>query len=120
MAGVVIEVGAEVGSISVGDRVFGETIKGIQWKNGRAFAEFVVVDAAKLRTIPEGVGFEAAASVPTTGLIAWRTMSAEGRVQSGDLVLINGAGGAVGTVGRSAGSYRGRARARRGRKGFGE
>lgn len=98
MAGVVVEVGTGVDSLSAGDRVFGETIKGIQWKNGAAFAEFVAVDQTRLRLVPAGVSFQAAASVPTSGLIAWRTMTEEGRVQAGDEVLINGAGGAVGTV----------------------
>ena len=107
MAGVVVEVGLGVNSVSVGDRVFGETIKGIQWKNGGAFAEFVAVDAAEVRAIPEDVSFEAAASVPTTGLIAWRTMTVEGRLQPGDNVLINGAGGAVGTVALQVAKARG-------------
>ena len=98
MAGVVVEVGEGVAGFAVGARVFGETIKGHQWKNGGSFAEFVAVDAAALRRIPDGVGFDAAASVPTSGLIAHRTMTQEGKVQPGDVVLINGAGGAVGTV----------------------
>lgn len=98
VAGVVAEVGEGASGLEVGDRVFGETIKGHQWKNGGSFAEYVAVDAASLREIPDGVGFTAAGSVPTSGLIAHRTMTEEGKLQPGDSVLINGAGGAVGTV----------------------
>ena len=107
VAGVVAELGEGVAEFAIGDRVFGETITGHQWKNGGSFAEFVAVDTATLRPIPDSVSFEVAASVPTSGRIAYRTMTEEGKVQPGNDVLINGAGGAVGTVALQVAKARG-------------
>ena len=98
MSGVIESTGDDVDGLSVGDAVFGETIRGHQWKNGAAFAEYVAVPADALALKPGNVTFEQAASVPTSGLIAYRALRDEGRLGEGERVLINGAGGRVGTV----------------------
>jgi NADPH:quinone reductase-like Zn-dependent oxidoreductase len=97
MAGTVEAVGEAVSRFRPGDEVFGETVKGFQWRNGGAFAELVAAPASALAHKPGGIGFEAAAAVPTSGLIAWSGLHREGRVEPGDHVLVNGAGGGVGT-----------------------
>lgn len=98
MAGVVESVGAGVTRFRPGDRVFGETIQGHQWVNGGAFAERVAVAQDALALIPEGVGFEQAAAVATSGLIALNNLRGETAIQSGQHVLINGAAGGVGSI----------------------
>ncbi len=95
-SGVVEAVGPDVVTLSPGDRVFGEIVDGIQWHNGGAFAEFAAVKAAKLRLMPDNLDFLEAAAMPTSALIALRALRTEGRVEAGDRVLINGAGGGVG------------------------
>jgi NADPH:quinone reductase-like Zn-dependent oxidoreductase len=98
MAGRVAAVGANVERFEPGDEVFGETVRGHQWKNGGAFAEYVVAPADALAPKPVTVTFEQAAAVPTSGLIALRSVRGEGRVRPGQRVLVNGAGGGVGML----------------------
>ncbi len=47
---------------------------------------------------PEGVAFERAAAVPTSGFIALLNLRSGALIQPGQSVLINGAGGGVGTI----------------------
>jgi NADPH:quinone reductase-like Zn-dependent oxidoreductase len=47
--------------------------------------------------LPRWITFEQAAAVPTSGSLAVKGVRDEGRTQPGQKVLINGAGGAVGT-----------------------
>ena len=67
------------------------------WRNGGAFAEYAAVPEYRLERKPAGLTFEQAAAVPTSGSLAVQGVRDEGRVQPGQKVLINGAGGAVGT-----------------------
>jgi NADPH:quinone reductase-like Zn-dependent oxidoreductase len=97
LAGRVEAVGPGVTRFTPGDDVFGECVRGIQWKNGGAFAEYASVLERDLAPKPERLSFEQAAAVPTSGLIALQTVQDEGQVQEGQRVLVNGAGGAVGS-----------------------
>ncbi len=97
MAGIVEKVGAKVTRFKVGDPVFGETVTLNQWNNGGAFAEYVAVSEAALAFKPTRLSFEEAAAVPTSGIIALRSLLHEGGLRAGQRVLINGAGGALGS-----------------------
>ncbi len=96
LAGTIEAVGGEVGSLRPGDEVFGEVVRGHQWKNGAAFAEYASVPAKALALKPATVSFEEAAAVPTSALIALSNIREVGGVVEGDRVLVNGAGGGVG------------------------
>src|SRR5918997_4459115 len=98
VAGRVESVGKNVTHFQAGDEVFGETIKGYQWTNGGAYAEYVSVPENQLALKPANFTFEQAAAVPTSGLIALQNLPNEGRPQPGQSVLVNGAGGGVGTL----------------------
>ncbi len=97
LAGRVESVGPGVADYKVGDDVYGECVRGIQWKNGGAFAEYASVLAKDLAPMPQRLTYVEAAAVPTSGLIALQTVRDEGHVEPGEKVLVNGAGGAVGT-----------------------
>jgi NADPH:quinone reductase-like Zn-dependent oxidoreductase len=97
VAGTVESVGGNVTRFRPGDDVFGETIRGYQWRNGGAFAEYVAVPEETLALKPAGVTFEQAAAVPTSGLIALLNLH-QGRLKSGQDVLVNGAAGGVGAI----------------------
>ncbi len=89
LAGTVQAVGPEVTRFRPGDEVFG---------CGRgAFAEYACVSERVLVLKPTNVTFEQAAAAPVAGLTALQGMRDEGRMQSGQRVLVNGASGGVGT-----------------------
>lgn len=96
LAGIVESTGPGTTRFRAGDEVFGETIKGMQWVNGGSFAEYACAHEDSLALKPANVGFEQAACVPTSGLIAYYNLKLEGRIRPGHKVLINGAGGGVG------------------------
>ena len=88
VAGQVEAVGPAVTQFQPGDSVFG-VLRG-------AYAEYACGPESNLVLKPAGVSFEAAAAVPVAGLTALQALR-EARVQPGQTVLINGAGGGVGT-----------------------
>jgi NADPH:quinone reductase-like Zn-dependent oxidoreductase len=98
MAGTVESVGRGVTRFRPGDAVFGETIVTHQWANGGAFAEYVAVPEDLLALKPDRVTFEQAASLPTSGFIALTNLRDRGRLGPGRRVLVNGAGGGVGSL----------------------
>ena len=97
LAGVVEAVGRNVTRFQPGDEVFGQSLVANLWRNGGAFAEYAAVSEARFERKPPGLTVEEAAAVPTSGSLAVQAVRDEGRVQAGQEVLINGAGGAVGT-----------------------
>lgn len=92
VAGIVEEVGSGVGSFAAGDAVFGET------KLGGAFAEYTIVEEELLVPKPESLSFEEAGTVPLAGVTALQAVRDKAAVTPGDSVLIQGAGGGVGTM----------------------
>ncbi|BDD69774.1 NAD(P)-dependent alcohol dehydrogenase [Streptomyces violaceoruber] len=88
-AGVVERVGADVRGFGPGDRVLGFC--------PGAFAEYACTTAPMLVPVPEGLTFEQAAALPMAAVTALRGIRTVGRVRSGQRVLVNGAGGGVGT-----------------------
>jgi NADPH:quinone reductase-like Zn-dependent oxidoreductase len=89
-AGTVTAIGANVTNFKPGDAVFGGA-------NG-VFAEYVTVRADRSLVIkPADVTFEQAASVPIAAITALQALRDNGKLQSGQKVLINGASGGVGT-----------------------
>jgi NADPH:quinone reductase-like Zn-dependent oxidoreductase len=86
-AGVVEAVGPGVTDLAVGDEVFGS-------RSG-AFAEYV--SGKNFVRKPASLSFEEAAAIPTAGFTALQALRDRADVQPGDHVLVNGAGGGVGT-----------------------
>lgn len=93
VAGRVEAVGASVRTFQRGDEVFGDLCE-----NGfGAFAEFVCAPEASLARKPASMTFEQAAAIPQAGMLAMQGLIDVGQIKSGQKVLINGAGGGVGT-----------------------
>jgi len=97
LAGHVESVGPRVTRFLPGDEVFGQSLVANLWRHGGAFAEYAAVPEGRFEPKPAGLTFEQAAAVPTSGSLAVQGVRDEGRVRAGQKVLINGAGGAVGT-----------------------
>ena len=101
ISGVVHSVGAGVGREWVGRRVLVDPhIKhgGALGEHGNGgLCERIAVDADNLIAMPDAVTFEQAASLPIAYGTAYRMMITRGHLQPGELVLILGASGGVGT-----------------------
>jgi NADPH:quinone reductase-like Zn-dependent oxidoreductase len=93
IAGTVEGIGKSIKKLKVGDEVFGD-ISGCGFGG---FAEYVSVPENVLALKPAGVSFEDAAAVPMAGVTALQGLRDQGQIQSGQRVLIYGAGGGVGT-----------------------
>jgi NADPH:quinone reductase-like Zn-dependent oxidoreductase len=92
VAGTVAALGEGVTGVEVGDRVIGF----LPMTGDGAAAEYVVAPADLLAPAPTEVPLADAAALPTVGLTAWQALFDHAKLTTGQRVLINGAGGAVG------------------------
>jgi putative PIG3 family NAD(P)H quinone oxidoreductase len=90
-AGEVEQVGEEVRSVRVGQRVFGIT-------GGGAQAEYLVVPESALVEIPTNLDWAEAAAVPEVFITAHDALFTQARLEMGERVLIHAAGSGVGTA----------------------
>jgi NADPH:quinone reductase-like Zn-dependent oxidoreductase len=90
IAGVVDKLGQGVDEFALGDRIMGDLV---MLRGG--FAEHACVPAAAMIRVPDALSDEVAACLPQAGGIA--VAGTEG-VQTGERLLINGAGGGSGTM----------------------
>ena len=93
-AGVVERVGAGVTDLAEGDEVYGYLFKSVV--GGGAYAEYVSAPASIVAKKPESVGFAEAAALPTPGLAAMDLVDAV-NLEEGEIALIVGATGGVGS-----------------------
>src|SRR5258706_1120342 len=96
LAGVVTALGYGTTGFSIGQRVFGLT----DWYRDGTLAEYMAVEARNLVPLPGDVDFTTAAALVMPGLTAWQGLFEHGRLHSGQSVLVHGAAGGVGLVGR--------------------
>ena len=90
-AGEVEQLGEEARAWRLGARVFGITAGGSQ-------AEYVVVPESHLASIPDDLSFEEAAAVPEVFITAHDALFTQGRLRTGERVLIHAVGSGVGTA----------------------
>jgi NADPH:quinone reductase-like Zn-dependent oxidoreductase len=89
LAGRVTAVGKNVMRFKSGDEVLGGS--------DGSFAEFTVTTEKRLAPKPAGITFEQAATLNIAGRTALQGLRDRARVRAGHRVLVNGAGGGVGT-----------------------
>jgi NADPH:quinone reductase-like Zn-dependent oxidoreductase len=89
-AGEVVAIGAEVSGFQPGDRVMGRA--------AGAFSEFALMEATEAMAMPPGLSWEQAAAIPLTFLVAYDMLVLQGRLQSGEWLLINGVSSGVGVA----------------------
>jgi NADPH:quinone reductase-like Zn-dependent oxidoreductase len=96
IAGIIHEIGNNVKLFQKGDEVFGDT----SLVSHSAFAEYVCVPEDKLRLKPENLTFEEVATIPQSAIAALQGLRNKKQVlrfKPGQKVLINGAGGGMGS-----------------------
>jgi NADPH:quinone reductase-like Zn-dependent oxidoreductase len=95
ISGTVEAVSDEVSSFTVGDEVYCD----LSDSGCGGFAEYVCVSEKDLAKKPSNISHNDASALPHAGLLALQGLVEKGEVASGQRVLINGAGGGVGTLG---------------------
>lgn len=92
VAGTIESVGKDVRVFKPGDEVYGDL-------SGRwgGFAEYVCAPENALALKPTAMTFEQAAAIPQAGMLAVQGLIDKGGIRAGQKVLVNGAGGGVGT-----------------------
>ncbi|CAM5566664.1 NADPH:quinone reductase OS=Streptomyces fumanus OX=67302 GN=qor PE=4 SV=1 [Streptomyces fumanus] len=91
LVGTVVETGEGVTAGLAGTRV-AALLKVGGW------ASHVVVDAADVVPVPDGIGAVEAETVVINGITAWQMLHRKARVRAGQTVLVHGANGGVGSV----------------------
>ncbi|WP_104205326.1 NAD(P)H-quinone oxidoreductase [Billgrantia saliphila] len=91
VSGTVVEVGADVERLRLGDKVCALLA-------GGGYAEEVVVDARQVLPLPEGFGLREAAALPEVFATAWLNLFMEGQLAPGERVLLHAGASGVGTA----------------------
>lgn len=99
VAGVVQEVGTEVTDFAPGDRVVALSGVGLQLGLRGTYGEYCCTPAVRAVKLPDHVSFEEGATLPIAAASAASTIIDVAKVRPGDVVLLNGGGGSVGTFG---------------------
>ena len=94
-AGEVAKAGPGVTQFKPGDRVMGRC--------AGAFSEYALMDLREAIPMPAGLGFEQAAGVPLTFLVAQDMLLDQGRLRAGEWLLITGISSGVGVSALQAG-----------------
>jgi NADPH:quinone reductase-like Zn-dependent oxidoreductase len=89
VAGTILELGEGVEGLMPGQRVVAGTQFG-------GYASQVVVPAADVIPLPDGLSFEQGAAIPVNYGTAWAGLIGFGSLQPGERVLVHSAGGGVG------------------------
>jgi NADPH:quinone reductase-like Zn-dependent oxidoreductase len=115
VAGTIVEVGRDVEAFTVGDRVlvnpalecgecdycragddgFCPFVRVVGGTCPGGYAELCSVPADHAYRLPDGIGFEEAATIPTAYSTAWHAIVAVGALRIGETLLVHGAGSGV-------------------------
>lgn len=95
-AGVVAELGADVGGLAVGDKVYGQS--NAAFGNSGTFAEFTATAAGQVAKAPVSISIDEAASLPLVGASALQALTAGLNLQPGQKILITGGSGGIGSI----------------------
>ena len=95
IAGQVEAVGRNQKKFQPGDEVFGD----LSECGFGGFAQYVCASENALTLKPVNMTFEEAAAIPHAAMLAVQGLRDKGQIQQGQKLLINGAGGGVGTFG---------------------
>lgn len=93
IAGKIVALGGQVKNFKVGDEVLGD----LSAASCGAFAQYVCAPEKALTSKPRSMSFSVAAALPQAAVLAMQALCDKRSLREGDQVLINGAGGGMGT-----------------------
>ncbi|AWX55005.1 NADPH:quinone oxidoreductase family protein [Brevibacillus brevis] len=89
--GVIEQVGAEVHSLKVGQRVIAFPANG-------SYAEYIVAEESLTFALPDQISTETAAACPVVSFTSYQLLAKVARIAKGETVLIHAAAGGIGTT----------------------
>ena len=95
-AGTVEEVGHDVTEFKVGDRVYLTAFSADRTTG--TYAEKIVLDAKNVYSLPDNISFLEAAGLGIPAFTAYKALFLKARICAGEIVLIHGASGSVGSM----------------------
>ncbi|HTV88364.1 MAG TPA: zinc-binding dehydrogenase [Stellaceae bacterium] len=98
-AGEIVELGAGVTGLRVGERAMGRCSGG--------FAEYALLDAREVMPAPDALSWEEAACIPVVFVVVHDALFVSGRLQAGETVLVAGAASGVGIATLALAKYLG-------------
>jgi NADPH2:quinone reductase len=97
-AGNIDKLGANVSGFALGQRV-------VAYPSLGGYAEYAVAKASEVRPVPNGVTSIQAAAVPTVFLTAWFGLLSDGKLTSGEWLLVQSGSSGVGTAAIQIGKH---------------
>ena len=94
-AGIIEKTGEGVEGFKEGDEVFYTPV--IHNNQLGTYAQYNVVNASIIAKKPDGISFEEAAAIPLAGGTAWEAVIRKIKIRAGEIILIQGAAGGVGS-----------------------
>jgi putative PIG3 family NAD(P)H quinone oxidoreductase len=91
VAGEIVELGANVSGLSIGDKI-------TALLPGGGYATYAIAAAPLCLPVPDGITLEEAAAIPETFFTVWTNLFDRGRCKAGDVVLIHGGTSGIGTT----------------------
>ena len=91
VAGIVVEMGADVSAWRVGDKV-------CALLGGGGYAEYATAPAGQCLAVPKGLSLTEAAALPETFFTVWTNLYERARLRAGEVLLVHGGGGGIGTT----------------------
>ena len=89
-AGEIVELGAGVTGLNVGERAMGRCSGG--------FAEYVLLDAREVMPVPDALSWEEASCIPVVFVVVHDALFVSGQLREGETVLVTGAASGVGVA----------------------
>lgn len=86
-----VQIGADVSSFKVGDKVFGRSAK------SGSFGEYLAIGVPQVCIMPNNLSFEEAAAVPLAAATAYQSLVTRGKYKPNHRVFVTGGAGGVGT-----------------------
>lgn len=93
LSGLIEDIGEGVTQFKKGDAVYGD----LSEFGFGSFAEYIAINEKALVLKPDAMSFEEATAIPHAALLAYQGLVEKGKIQKGQKILVNGAGGGVGT-----------------------
>lgn len=93
VAGVVAAMGPECVKFKVGDEVYGDISNGTMG----SLSEYLCTGEKHLVLKPGKMTFEEACAIPHASMLAYEAMADLGKIEAGQKIVVNGAGGGMGT-----------------------